>query len=328
MRTHLIAHLLVLTAASSSAQETIKLESGQAVTGHATAYDAEEKILFFRTSDGNDMQYTMDQLDQRSVYLVYSSVIPEDDAKAQLQLANFARDSGLYMHAARRYGFAEKADPTLKPQIDRELTVLRRSAADYCLANAKAAQQQGDTKAVIKWCSLLVEKLPEEPQAAEARAMIELHYAAERNARDDQLEKEHEELLQKDLKRGKEHYDRMIARTKEGLTARSSTKQTLLWEGAIEDGHVVLKEIDRIAKKYSDDPKVQDGAAQYRELTVKQLIDTNLHLASFYTSRSNLTNAMKVTNAALALDPSNPSALAQRARIEQAANEGSAWRGL
>jgi hypothetical protein len=318
--------LLVVLAASSSAQETIKLKGGQSITGRATAYDAVKKVLSFRSSDGKEAQYTLDQLDPRSVYMVYSSVIPDDNAKGQLQLANFARDAGLYRHAVRRYGLAEKADPGLKGQIDAELAVLRKSAAEFCLTNAKAAQQKGDAKEVEKWCSLLVEKLPEEPQAAQARAMLELHYTAERNARDDELEKEHTELLQKDLKKGKQHYDRMIERTKEGLTASSSSQQTQLWEGAIDDGQVVLKEIDRIAKEYQDDPKVQAGAEKYRKLTIDQMVEANLHLASLYTSRSSFNNAMEATNAALALDPSNQAALAQRARIEQVANEGIGWR--
>jgi hypothetical protein len=71
---------------------------------------------------------------------------------------------------------------------------------------------------------------------------------------------------------------------------------------------------------------VQDGAAKYRKLTTDQMVEVNLHLASLYTTRSSFNDAVKATNAALALEPNNAAALAQRARIEQTANEGIDWR--
>lgn len=321
-RATLFVALLAALAAPSAAQEKIKLKTGKVVSGRATAYDSKTEVLSFRTDDGKDMKYPMSELDSRSVYLVYSSVIPKDNAKGQLQLANFARDAGLYAHARRRYEYAEQADPGLKAEIEKERAVTRKRAADYCLANAKAAQTKGDAKEAQKWLALLLEKLPNEPQAAEAAAMVEASYAREANARDDALEKEHEELLQKDLKKGKERYDSMIERTQKGLTARNASQSEKLWKSAIDDGEVVLKEIEKIAKKYPDDQRIQDGAAKYRQLTVEQMVEVHLHLASQYTTSTSLKAAMKEANAALALDPQNGQALAARARIEQASNEG------
>jgi hypothetical protein len=322
LRSTLILVSLAALAAPSAGQEKIKLKSGKTVSGRATAYDSEKEVLSFRTEDGQEIKYPMSELDARSVYLVYASVIPKDNAKGQLQLANFARDAGLYAHSRRRYEYAEQADPSLKAEVEKERAVARQRAADYCLANAKAAQARGDAKETQKWLALLLEKLPNEPQAAEASAMVEEGYAREANARDDALEQEHAELLQKDLKKGKAAYDSMIERTKQGLTARNSSKSESLWKNAIDDGEVVLKEIDRIAKKYPDDPKVQDGAVKYRQLTIDQMVEVHLHLASQYTTNSSLKAALKEANKALALVPKSGQALAARARIEQASNEG------
>ena len=58
------------------------------------------------------------------------------------------------------------------------------------------------------------------------------------------------------------------------------------------------------------------------QLTVEQMIEAHLHIASSLTVSSSYKEAMKETNAALALDPRNMEALAQRARIEQASSEG------
>jgi len=318
----LVLAFLAALAAPSAGQEKIKLESGKVVSGRATAYDAEKEVLSFRTDEGQDMKYPLDQLDSRSVYLVYASVMPKDNAKGQLQLANFARDAGLYEHAARRYGYAEQADPALKTEVESARVELRRRAADYCIANARTSQSKGDAKEAQKWLAIVLERLPDSPQAAEAASMVEEGYAREANARDDALEQEHEALLQKDLKKGKQHYDSMIERTRQGLTARNASKSASLWKSAIDDGEVVLKEIERLEKKFADDPKVQSGAARYRQLTIDQLVEIHLHLASQYTTSSSLKNALKEANAALALDPKNGQALAARARIEQASNEG------
>lgn len=327
MRLYHIVTLCLLLAAPLTAQETIKLKNGERVTGRATAYDSEKHVLSFRKSDGKEVLYTNEQLDLRSLYLVYASVIPEDNGKGQLQLANVARDAGLYKHAVRRYGMAEKADPSLKAQIDSDLALLRRSAAQFCMQNARDAKSAGKSKDVEKWCAILLDKLPEEPEAAEARAMLDATYVALRNAQDDDLEKKHAELLKKDLQDGKRRYDRMFERTKEGLTASSSSKSTQFWEGAIEDGEFVLKELDRIAKEYKDDPKVQEGVVTYRKLTTDQMVEVYMHLASYYSTRTSYDNARKVTNSALALDPKSAVALAQRARIEAAvAESGDRWR--
>ncbi len=314
---------LVLTlAAPAAAAEHIKLSNGSVLKGRATAYDSQKKVLSFRTEDGKDLTFGMDQLDQRSVYLVNTSLIPKDNARGQLQLANFARDAGLFKHASRHYQYAERADPALKEQVEQERALGRKLAADYCLKNAREALAKNQVKEAEQWLSTLVQKLPNEPQAEQAAQLLEQHYAKERDARDDQLEREHTELLQKDLKKGKELYDRMIQRTKDGLTARNESKAASLWENGIDDGEDVLKEIDRLAKKYSDDPRVQEGVEKYRRLTIEQLVDLHLHLASNYTVNSSYKKALKETNAALALDPQNQAALSQRARIEQASSEG------
>ena len=326
MRIHpILAAVLLLTAVPVAAEdEYIKLRNGAVLKGRATAYDSERKVLSFRSTDGKEATYPLDELDQRSVYLVNASLVPKDSGRGQLQLANFARDAKLYKQAARRYGYALEADASLKPEVEKERARARSEAADFCLTNARDSFAKGKTKEGEEWLTTLLQKLPDEPQAAEASKMLDQHYTQERDARDDQLEKDHADLLQKDLKQGKERYDRMFRRTQEGLTARGS-KSTSLFEGALDDGEFCLKELDRIAKKYPDDPKVQEGAEKYRKLITDQMVEVHLHLASHYTMKSSFDKAMREANQAIALDPNNQAALAQRARIEQAANEGLDW---
>jgi hypothetical protein len=325
MRTGRIGARIALTlalAAPCFAVDRVKLKNGQVLTGRATAYDTQTKTLSWRAEDGRTTTYTLDELDQRSVYLVNASLVPKESGKGQLQLANYARDIGLYAHAARRYGYAEKADPALKPEVDHERATLRRMAAEACMKKAQEALAKNDVRTAETWLTKLVEKLPDEPEADQARALLQQHYEKERQTRDDELERQHAKLLEKDLKKAKQRYDRMIQRTRDGLTAKNTGEAIDLWEAAIDDGHVVLDEIERLEKKYPDDPKVQQGGEQYRALTIDQMIDCHLHIASHYTLRSSFNSALREVNAALALSPRNDAALAQRARIEVAANEG------
>lgn len=312
--------LFCLLASAASAQEQVKRKDGTVLKGRATAYDSAQHVLSFQTDDGQDLKLTLDELDKRSVYAVNSSLVKKDNAKGQLQLANYARDIGLYAHSGRHYNYAEKADPSMKAAIDVERARARKLAADFCMSNARAAIAKQDIKEAEKWLTLLVQKLPDEPQAAEAARLLEQHYLKERAARDDELEKKHSDLIQKDLKKGKEHYDRMIERTRDGLTARNSSKAQTLWKGAINDGETVLSELDRLAKKYADDAAIQEGAVKYRALTIAQMVDANLHLANDEVMKDSYNQAQKYVNAALALDPKNAEALAQRSRIETAKN--------
>jgi len=320
---HKTAFLLVLAlAAPLSAGEKIKLKSGKVVEGTATSYDAQKQELHFRLVDGKEMVYPLDQLDARSVYLVHTSVVKKDSGTGQLQLANFARDAGLYEHAARRYGYAEKADPSLKLEIDKERAKLRKMAADFCLRNARDAKARNDEKEAEKWLSILLERLPDEPQSAEASTLLEASYVKTRNSEQEKLSAQFKAALEKDAAKGKQTYERMVENTQKGLTARNASQSEKLWKSALKDGDTVLSEIQKLQKKYADDAEVQAGCAKYQQLTSNQMLEANLHLASQALVKSSLKEAQSYCNAALAVDPKSAEALAMRARIEQASNEG------
>lgn len=312
---------LVLLAGPTLAGESIKLKTGKVVRGSATAYDGEKQILHFKLDSGEQQAYPLDQLDARSVYLVYTSVIPKENGKGQLQLANLARDAGLFEHAVRRYGYAEQADPSLKAEVERERAKGRGMAADFCLKNAREAAAKGDKKEAEKWLKILLERLPNEPQAAEAAKQIEATYAKDRAAREAAVEAEMSAELQKEIQKGKASYQSMVEDTQKGLTARNDSQAEKLWKSALKSGDTVLRECDRLMKKYGSDARVQEGVAKYRRLTAEQLIEANLHLASQAMTQSSLKEAQRYCNVALSLDSRNGQALAMRARIEQAANE-------
>ena len=96
-RTRLVLALCLALLAPAAAADHLRTKDGQTLSGRATKYDAERKVLSFRADDGRQLDFALDQLDQRSVYQVNASLIAKDNGKGQLQLANFARDIRTYV---------------------------------------------------------------------------------------------------------------------------------------------------------------------------------------------------------------------------------------
>jgi tetratricopeptide (TPR) repeat protein len=314
---------LLCSAAQARVVDTIRMKDGSTLKGYATAYDDATKILSFQTEDGRVLSLKLDQLNTLSVYQVTQSTIPKDNAKGQLQMGNFARDAGLYMHAVRHYGYAEKADPSLKPKIDEERVILRKLAAEFCMDNARKAIEKGDRKEAEKWLTTIVQKLPGEPQAAEATKILDELFTVERAKREETVvSKAPPDLLKTDLKQGKYYYDQMIKFAKQGLTSPGGSPQAInAWESSISNGGSALKEIDKVEKKYTDAP-TRETLTGYTKLVNGQIIEVRLNLASLYTTRSSYNKALGEVNQALAIEPENAQALAARARIEEASSSG------
>jgi tetratricopeptide (TPR) repeat protein len=325
MRPFLISLLFLALAALPASAANIKLKNGTVVPCKVTGYDTATKTLSVKLEDGSDKQYTMDQLEARSVYLVNASLIPPKDANAQLLAANFARDAGLYAHAARHYENAVKLDPALKPQVETEMTSLRRSAAVMCAEKARAAAAKKDYKEAEKWAKVLIERLPDEPEAAQAATALEEYYEKTRAAKVAAAEAKASEALKKDVVQGKKRYEKMVENTKKGLQARGSGQAKGLFNQALADGEFVLKEIDRIEKKY-DDSATQERAQEYRKLTTDQMVDVHLHIASLEATQSDYKGAQREVSKALALDPHSEEALSMRVRLEDYASRGLGWR--
>ena len=322
----LLTSLFVLACAALPASAAkLNLKNGTTVTCKVQSYDTATKTLRVLLEDGTQAKYTMDELDARSAYLLNASLIPKDDAKAQLLTANFARDAGLYAHAARRYRDAVKLDPSLKATVDVEMTKLRRAAAEFCASNVHAAASKGNYSEAEKWAKILIEKLPGEPEAAQAKAALDNYYAQNRAKKMAEADAKADAALQKDVEKGKARYAEMVDKSKQALQATGTSQSESLFRGALADGSAVLKQIDDLEKKYGSDPQIKEKAGGYRKVVTDQMIETHLHLASQMSTKSDYRGAQKEVNAALALDPKDESALAMRARIEDYSSRGIGW---
>jgi tetratricopeptide (TPR) repeat protein len=311
----------VLALATVASADYVKLKDGKAVKGEAVSFDEPTQTLNFKMEDGTTRGFKLDELDKRSVYLVNQSKVPKDDATKQIRIGNLARDTELFAHALRHYGYAEQADPSRKPEIDAERAKLRQLAAAYGMKKAQDAISRKDIPEAEKWLLKVVEKVPDEPQAKEAAAILDRYYAKTRGEKEAKATAKASEQLKKDLQPGKKNYDDMVKLTQDGLTASTTgSKSTSAWESALREGQSVLDLLDKLVKKYPD-PQTRETLGGYREVVVNQMVEVHMHLASALTTRSSYNKALAECNKALALDPKNERVLSTRARVEQAASE-------
>jgi len=321
LRTTLTFASVLVLAAAAGAADYVKLKDGTLIKGEAVSFDDATKTLTFKMEDGTTRGFNIEELDKRSVYLVNQSRVPKDDATKQIRIGNLARDTELFAQALKHYGLAEQADPARKPEIDQERATLRQLAAAYGMKKAQDAIAKRDMPEAEKWLLKIVDKVPDEPQAKEAAAILEQHYTKTREEREAKAEAKASEQLRKDLQPGKKNYEDMVKKTQQGLTTKTTgSKSTSAWESAINDGERALALLDKLNKKYTD-PATRETLSGYREMVVNQMVDVHLHLASALTTRSSYNKALAEVNQALALDPKNERALSARVRVEQAAAE-------
>jgi len=316
-----LALAVTLASAVPATADTIKLADGSYLSGQATAYDGDAKVLSFRTDDGRNLKFTLDQLDGRSVYHVTRSKVAQDNAKGQLQLANYARDINLFAHARRHYEYARAADPSLSPEIDKQIAIGKGLAAKYCMDLANEAIAKNDLKSAEKYLTIMVQKLPDEPLTAQATQMLDQYYTTVHAQRDDAVEAAAGDLLTTDLASGKKYYDIMIEKNKAALLASSLSGSKRNWQSAINYGEKALKEIGKVGKKHTD-PKTQELLQTYTTIVENQIFEIHLNVASSHMTQTDYRGALKEVNKVLAVDPKNKDALAMRSRIEMATSRG------
>ena len=163
---------LLLLASTGLATDHLKLKSGKVLVGSATAYDPETNIVTFVTQEAEVLRIKAQDLDTLSAYKLAKAKAEKGNAAHQLAVGHVARDVELFKHAKRHYDSALKLDPSLAEEIEQARARLRAEAASFCMRHAREALAKKDAREAEEWLTTLVEKLPDEPLAAEAALML------------------------------------------------------------------------------------------------------------------------------------------------------------
>lgn len=318
-----LATLSLSAPSFGAANDVLKVKGLGVLHGEVTAWDPVAEIVTFKTEEGVEHKIKAADLDRISAYKLAKTKVDPKSAEDQVKLGNFARTIECYAYAGRHYASAIKMDPSLKASVEKEQAQNRRQAAEYCARLAREAADKGDLKTAEKWLTTLVNKLPDEPLAAEASAILKEHYEKNHAAKDDELEAKYAEKLKKELANGKKHYDSMLKNIKDGLgNTGSSSSAKRHFESAWRDGNSALSELDKVQKRHKGDEEIVELFDGYRVLITEHMVDSQLHLSSHYSTQTSYQKALEAVNKALSIDPKNSQALAARARIEEAASEG------
>jgi tetratricopeptide (TPR) repeat protein len=293
------------------------LKNGREVAGVLVADDGLTCEL--RNSAGTVTTYAYDDLAPRSVYRLMKGRSPRDDGEAQLELAAFTRDIGLYAHSRRHYGEAAKADPALADEVDAGLAELREIASGKMLAQGSLELQKGELRAAEKTLTALINEFPGEDAAAKAAELLGsaalVEEARSRSVQDMTAK------IEKVLGPAHRDYERMAAKDREGLLSSSSQSKSIKsFESAVDSGVAALEKIARVREKNAEDEQVQQACDELEEVTIAQLSRSSMNLSSSYLTRESYQAALGAVNLALAYDPENGEVRSMRARVEAAAS--------
>jgi hypothetical protein len=194
------------------------------------------------------------------------------------------------------------------------------------MASAQAAVDAGNIPEAEKWLKTLVEKLPGEPEAERASALLDQHYDRQRADKMAKADAKASAELQREVAGGRKRFEQMVEKSRKGLQARGSSQAESLFRDALSDGKAVLDDIAEIERKHAT-PEVREKAPEYRRVVTDQMVEVHLHLASQLATRTDYKGAQREVNRALALDPANEAALSMRARIEDYSSQGLDWFG-
>ncbi len=127
------------------------------------------------------------------------------------------------------------------------------------------------------------------------------------------------EIARKRLARVARSERKALRYVQKGLRSKLVGEGIRMFRLGISSSHRGLRSLDKLERRHGKDPIFTSQAAPVRKRLQEHAINAGLHLASSYSVRQSYHRALTAVNEAIALDPTNERALAQRARIEYSA---------
>jgi len=325
----LVSGLLLLFTPLLCGQQEILLKGGKTIRGWVLD-DNGTKIKVRLDTGGKGTAVTTiayDELAPRTIYRLMKRRTPRDDAEGQLALAEYCLEHGLYMvgrvHYRRALTLDEKQGGRLRPRLE----ALRNRAAGVVLEASRKLIAEGKTLQAEKDLGLILKYLPDAPEAAEARRLLEeiAQKALEaRLAKRKAMVKSHADRVRARLKTLRKDYEKAHEEIRRGLLVANKPVQAIKhYQAAVAAFDKILQKLKKASEEVQDDSEFSEDARAWIAIVTNDKIEAQLHMASAYFTRQTLTKALEVVNAILADHPKHPEALAMRGRIEVALNDDS-----
>ena len=317
--------------------QTYLMVGRESVRGEVLGIEADRvrmRIYF----DKGTMQRTfpLDRFRPGSVFRMRLALTADDDVAGHLDLVRYALDTDQVSQARQSLARARSiaGDPNLGQDLEREF-----AAAEVETLERRFFEQLNDDRLIAaektlasmrrKYAEALapgrLEGLLREVDRERGRRTAESAAVAAAEDRK-QVAIERERRLSPLMDRLE-----VAARARQkGLLNSSQFSRAIDDFGrAVRQCEVVLRTLDQLERRYGNDEITMREAGLLRREATQVMVDSLIHSASMYLTRSSLTAAMGSVNKVFVVDPRNEQALELRARIETAASYwgwGWGWR--
>ena len=305
----------------------VRLRSGAIVSGRIVAITDDDKVIMERKRGGGMIRHRLPfrRIDAPALHAVLSTALSPLDERDHRRIADVAFTNELFATAARHYAKTAPegrlaGDVLRKIQTchDRDVTNLMRKSRtklekeDFFAARRLAMHimRRHRGHETTKKIPAYLEEISRRYEDAKRRDRA---LANTRRARAMFRKKEAE------IAKANRWLDKAESAERQALRASSSYRRArqhidagLRFARNANDATIALRQDSRVPMALR--PKVID----VERTTIDTAIRLHLHLASLLTVRGSFGTALSEVNYALAIDPTNKSALDARARVEQA----------
>ncbi len=316
----------------SAAGEPARTRSYTLTTGdtlHGTILESEGDRVRLKLKilgGSSERWYEISHFQPKSQVRLKHEMVADGDVLAQLAVAEFAADLGLYDQARVElkrcaYMAKESEAPQSEQFKDRAVALTVKLLQDHCNRGEIAAARAGVTRILAKHG----EALTQEQQSLLLHTVefgAEKHQAAKdakrRSKEDAKLTAEREKKLapiHKHIDQGKALRRSGLLKSRQYGAARRELSR------AIDHFDDALEEIEKIRKDHPDDPVMSAELDAAFEEAKGMWQDTLLSRSSLALANGQFNDAMEGVNTILADSPHQEQALAMRGRIEVAQND-------
>ncbi|MEZ6196448.1 MAG: hypothetical protein R3F20_12085 [Planctomycetota bacterium] len=323
-----------LASAQGARTETLELTTGRVVTG-AVSLEGDSLVLERKVGKGSVKEtYAFERVAPNSLYGVVVSLLSPLDRDDHRRVGDLASRAGLHATAARHYRACVLDPEHPTREVFDLIDASERKDFERMLAASRADLDEEDFRAARRKALAALRRYSERPEAESVPALLEeisrrFEAAKRRRVALERSRKAKEEWERVEgeiddvaawVEKARREESRGLAQ--DGSLRRSKTR----YDASIRYVASGERDLARLRRNRSFPDELTARIEALEDEILAMHIRLRLHIASLYTIRGSFGSAIGFVNAALSFDPTDESALAARARVEQAAAAASAGR--
>lgn len=314
-----------LVADGATAQQVFKKKDGTFFKGYLLKDSGTDVSI--RTQEGKvDLKYS--DLAPDTVFWLREKRTPEDNAQAQMNLAEYALKHKIFHGARKHFVMAVLADPSFKDKAVAGWKRTETSQRRFLIEKAAEARKTGNRQLEQAILSLLMTNFPDSKEAEKAEKMLD-----ELKEAGDDLEgviARLDKSAQKLIEDGRKSFNEALEYNRKGLKAsRKKSQAERHFKRALKKLRHCEVVLHKIREEYDQNFELMKAAKEAEKKLEDRQIRVLINIAHLYSSRQSFIKALEYVNRALLVDENSQLANETRSQIELAMNagrRGGGWR--